>query len=54
MTKLESIEKLRNGVGGKFTDEGHFVTLRESKFREYLDEIQAEIDSRFMERDDMS
>ena len=46
--ELESLEKLRNGVGGKFTDEGHFATLRATKFLEYIDAIQAEVDERYM------
>ena len=48
MTKLESLEKLRDGISRMVTA-NHFTPEDEMKFKEIADAIQTEIDKRFME-----
>ena len=48
MSELESLEKLRNGMGGYGTGDNNFVTLKKEAFDRYCDAIQAEVDERYM------
>jgi len=48
MSKLESLEKLRNGMGGYGTGDNNFVTLKKEAFDRYCDAIQEEVDKAYM------
>jgi len=48
MSKIESLEKLRNGMGGYGTGDNNFVTLKKEAFDRYCDAIQEEVDKAYM------
>ena len=50
MSEIKALEKLRNSMGGYGHGPNYFVTLKETAFDRLCDEIQTEVDERFMER----